>query len=181
MAKPKVTQKKAPQPRKDQTKLLAKIAKDNEDLKKTSQKKKKPFNPPAAPKGLDTDGKLIWRRVCKMMHEAGTYDDKYQWAIQTYCQAYSDYKRISEKLVQMRKDDPEQDLVLKGGRGGAGGMYRNPWFDVQMKCVQLGKEFWVLLGLTPIDNMRLTGVAKGKGDGKATGGKDDSNPFSRFL
>jgi P27 family predicted phage terminase small subunit len=144
--------------------ILQDIKKKNREMKTGNQKQKR-IKMPDPPDYINEVAKEEWHRLVKLLSKYGIITELDTTALTFYCEAYADWRRADEELKQ-----PGQDIVMRG-KGGSGGMYRNPWFDIKQKCEQKIFKYLALFGLSPADRAKLDIDA---------GDEDESNPFAKL-
>lgn len=93
---------------------------------------------------LDKVGMAEWKRVCEVMIENGTLTDLDLTTLMLHCVACSDFVKACNELKKAKAAPVQQ-----GKKNG--GLFRNPWYDIQKKAAQEMNTYSVILGFSQRD------------------------------
>lgn len=100
---------------------------------------------PRAPRWLDNDAKMEWRRTSKLLHEMGVLTQIDRNALAVYCECYSTWKQAREQLAN-------EGLTMTGAKGQP---IKNPLLTIIEKAREQMKQYAAEFGMTPSSRSRL--------------------------
>lgn len=112
-----------------------------------------PTSAPYAPRHLNHEAKREWRRVAKVLIDAGLYSDVDRAALTMYCQAWGRWVEAENAIT--RSGGP----ILTSDKGG---LYQNPWLSVANKAQDQLRKMIAEFGLSPAQRSRVAALDKEK-------------------
>lgn len=103
---------------------------------------------PYAPRHLNHEAKREWRRVAKVLIDAGLYSDVDRAALAMYCQAWG-------RWVVAERELAKGQTVLTGPKGG---QYQNPWLGIANRAQDHLRRMIAEFGLSPAQRSRVAAM-----------------------
>lgn len=103
---------------------------------------------PYAPRHLNHEAKREWRRVARMLIEAGLYSEVDRAALAMYCQGWG------------RWVEAERELLVLGPvvTSDKGNLYQNPWMGIANKAQDNLRRMIAEFGLSPAQRSRVVAM-----------------------
>ena len=103
-------------------------------------------NLPKPPKHLGKEGKKEFKRLSKMLMDAGILDEIDGAALANYCQ-------IWERMIEAEEKLRQTGMIVKSPKGYP---MQSPYLQVINKCLEQIKFYLSVFGMTPSDRTRLS-------------------------
>jgi P27 family predicted phage terminase small subunit len=106
-----------------------------------------PARTPRVPPYLSKYAKKEWRRMVKMLLNAGLYTEADQTALAMYCQAYGRWRQAEEEL------DKQNKLMYETDKGYH---HQSPLVSITARYWEQMRKMLAEFGLTPSSRSRMT-------------------------
>lgn len=107
-----------------------------------------PTSVPYAPRHLNHEAKREWRRVVKVLIDAGLYSEVDRAALAMYCQAWG-------RWVEAERELAKGQTVITGPKGG---QYQNPWLSISNRAQAHLQRMIAEFGLSPAQRSRVVAM-----------------------